>query len=439
MDYFDDYNELDEMIYELKQTVIRGAKEEKQEAQETKRTLGAKKNQNQSIRVDVNKIENLMNMVGEIMIDQTIVTQLNNELKEGHNHETVIEQEKTLKHLSRVISEFQENVMKIRMLPVEQLYSRFPRTVRDLSAQLSKDIRLEMEGGETELDRSVIEELTDPMIHIIRNSIDHGIEDAETREQTGKPKQGLVKINALHKDNQVVLIVEDDGAGIDPEKIKEKAIQKGIITEVQAETMSDSDLCYLIFHAGFSMAKVVSDVSGRGVGMDVVRSHIEKLNGIVELESKKGIGTKITIKLPLTLAILKGFIVDLQQRTHAIPMNSVVEIFNIQENDIQIVGGQKMVKIRENTIPVCFSDELFDYKNESKRDKNMVVMLLAVAEKRLGLVVDKLIGNQEIVVKTLGSYVGKVPGVSGSTILGDGKVALILDVAGLFKIYETKE
>lgn len=417
---------------------IAAKKKEEKKENKVKKQTPMKKTQNQSIRVDVDKIENLMNMVGEIMIDQTMVAQMNSELKEELTIETVIEQERTIKHLSRVISEFQESVMKIRMLPVEQLYNRFPRIVRDLSSQLGKEIHLELMGGETELDRSVIEELGDPMIHIIRNSIDHGIEDKETRIKNGKKEQGHVRITAEHKDNQVVITVEDDGAGIDPEVIKSKAIEKGVITKEQGEAMSDSDLCYLIFNAGFSTAKVVSDVSGRGVGMDVVRSHIEKLNGIVELHSVKNKGTKITIKLPLTLAILKGFIVELQGRTHSIPMNGVVEIFNIKKEDIQVVGNQKMVKIRENTIPLCWSDEVLNYPEASLKKDNMIVMLLALADRRLGLVVDNLIGNQEIVVKTLGSYIGKVPGISGSTILGNGKVALILDVAGLFKIYETR-
>lgn len=410
--------------------------ENKKEKMHTKTQSNNKKNQ--SIRVDVEKIENLMNMVGEIIIDQTMVSQMNSELKENLSLEIVANQERAIKHLSRVISEFQESVMKIRMLPVEQLYSRFPRIVRDLSTQLDKDIELILEGGDTELDRSVIEELIDPMTHIIRNSIDHGVESKEDRIKAGKKEKGYVKINAEHKDNQIVITVEDDGAGIDSEVVKEKAIQKGIITKEQGDTMSMADINYLIFHAGFSTAKIVSDVSGRGVGMDVVRNHIEKLNGIVELNSVKGKGTKIIIKLPLTLAILKGFIVELQGKTHAIPMNSVVEIFNIKDTDIQVVGNQRMVKIRENTIPLCWSNELFDYETKVKEKNNMIVMLLAVADKRLGLVVDNLIGNQEIVVKTLGGYIGKVPGISGSTILGNGRVALILDVASLFKIYEKK-
>lgn len=399
-----------------------------------------KKASNQTVRVDVHKIEDLMNLVGEILIDQTMVSQINQELKGAfQSNEAVSEQERILKHMSRVISEFQENVMKIRMLPIEQLFSRFPRVVRDLSGQLGKEIELVMEGGETELDRTVIEELSDPMIHIIRNSLDHGIESADVRKAAGKPEKGTVTISATHKENQVVLVVEDDGAGIDPEKIKHSALKKGVITPQQAEKMTDNELIHLVFAAGFSTAQTVSDVSGRGVGMDVVRNHIEKLNGMVEIESKKGVGTKMVIKLPLTLAILKAFLIEISKRTFAIPMSSVIEIFRIKKESIQSVNGQKMVKIRDLSIPLYFGHDMFGFNEAQEEQEELVMMLIGIAEKRIGLIVDRLTGNQEIVIKSLGSYVGKIPAISGSTILGDGKVALILDVAGIFKLFSERK
>lgn len=435
-------NEAEERIKKIvdieQVTFTKVKKEEKTEKKQA--TKPVKKAAAQTIRVDVNKIENLMNLVGEIIIDQTMVNQMNAELKQTyHSNENVTEQERILKHMSRVISEFQENVMKIRMLPIEQLFSRFPRVVRDLSGQLNKDIRLVMEGGETELDRTVIEELSDPMIHIIRNSIDHGIESNDEREAKGKKRQGTVTISATHKENQVVLVVEDDGAGIDPDKIKQSALKKGIITQTQAEKMTDNELVHLVFAAGFSTAAIVSDVSGRGVGMDVVRNHIEKLNGMVEIETEKGKGTRMIIKLPLTLAILKGFLIEINKRTFAIPMNSVTEIFSIKHDDIQSVNGQEMVKMRDQSVPLFWANDMFGFAGEKEENENLIVMMIGIAEKRIGLIVDKLIGNQEIVIKSLGSYVGKIPAISGSTILGDGKVALILDVASIFKLFSERK
>lgn len=413
-------------------------KQAKNEAVQPKKIV--KKQANSTLRVDVNKIENLMNLVGEIIIDQTMLSSLNTLLKnENKSNEHITEQDKILKHMARVVSEFQENVMKIRMLPIEQLFSKYPRVVRDLSKDLGKEIELIIEGAETELDRNVIEELADPLTHIIRNSIDHGIEKPDDREKTGKNRKGKIILSATHKENQILLIIEDDGAGINPENIKESAIKKGIITHEKANIMSENELVNLIFAAGFSTAKVVSDVSGRGVGMDVVRNNIEKLNGTVEVVTKHGFGTKMIIKLPLTLAILKAFLIDINGHTFAIPMNSVIEIFKINKNEIQLVNGEKMVKLRDLSIPIIKGTEIFDKDTKDIETDTSVIMLVGIAEKRMGVVVDRLIGNQEIVIKSLGSFVGKLPAISGSTILGDGKVALILDVAGIFKLISDRK
>lgn len=442
VDTFDTQKERIEKIIDVEQVIIEQVTIEK-EPETPKKTerseKPAKKATNPTIRVDVSKIETLMNLVGEIIIDQTMVMKLNQDMKQqGTSHEDVAEQERILKHMARVVSEFQESVMKTRMLPIEQLFGRFPRIIRDLSNQLGKDIHLVMEGGETEIDRTVIEEITDPMIHIIRNSVDHGIEPDDVRREVGKG-QGVVTITAAHKENQVILTVHDDGAGIDPEKMKIVGVKKGLITEAQAQTMSDKELVNLILAPGFSTAEKVSDVSGRGVGMDVVRTHIEKLNGLFEIETEKGKGTSMIIKLPLTLAILKGFLVEIQERTFAIPMGNVTEIFKIRESDIQTINGQSMVKLRDETLPLVYGHDVFHFEKQDEKPKKMIVMIIGLAEKRIGLIIDKLIGNQEIVVKPLGSYVGKVPAVSGSTILGDGTVSLILDIADIFSMYEAQK
>jgi len=392
------------------------------------------KRNNQTIRVDVERLESIMNLVGEIIIDQTRITQIGSLLKNRSGEEALDELEETVNHMSKVISELQENVMKTRMLPIEQLFNRFPRIIRDASQKLNKDINLVMEGGETELDRNVIEEINDPLIHIIRNSIDHGLETAEKRKELGKPEKGLVKMSAKHEDNQVVVIVEDDGNGIDPEKMKDSAVKKGILTQEKADTLSDSEAVQLIFKPGFSTASQVSDISGRGVGMDIVRSHIEKLSGTIEIDTKKGIGTKMIIKLPLTLAIMKGLLIELNKRVYSLPTNSIIEIVRIQEEDIQFVGGKEFIQIRERILPLCWLHDHFHFPRAHAKNKNIVVVIIGVGDKQMGLVVDELIGNQEIVIKSLANYIGKIDGISGAAILGNGGIALILDTIGIMNL-----
>jgi two-component system, chemotaxis family, sensor kinase CheA len=387
------------------------------------------------VRVDVERLESLMNLVGELVIDQTRIAQLGTLLRDAYpSDETVDDLEQVSNHISRVIGELQESVMKTRMLPIEQLFNRFPRMVRDLALSLDKDIRLVLEGAETELDRTVIEEIGDPLIHLIRNAIDHGIEPKAERARTGKAGGGTLRLTAAHLENQVVITVEDDGAGLHTERIKRVALEKGLVSLHQCESMSDQDLNMLIFHPGFSTSSVVSDVSGRGVGMDIVRSHIENLNGLIELETKAGEGTRFTIKLPLTLAILRGLLIRLKDITYALPMSSVIEIVRMSRKEISSVKGQAVVKIREQVLPLVWLHDSFRIPRPTHKTRNVFVVVVGSAEKRLGLVVDELVGNQEIVVKSVGSYIGKIDGVSGATILGDGSVALILDVSGLFKM-----
>ncbi|MFB9325112.1 chemotaxis protein CheW [Paenibacillus aurantiacus] len=396
------------------------------------------KRSSQTIRVGVDRIENMMNLVGELVIDQTRITQLGHLLRDRYPVDENLEMlEQVANHFTRVIGELQESVMKTRMLPIGQLFNRFPRMMRDLSQNLNKDIHLIMEGEETELDRTVIEEIGDPLIHLLRNAIDHGIESKEARLASGKPLVGTVRMTAAHQENQVVLTVEDDGAGIDPERIKQSAVRKGLLTQQAADALTEQECIELVFMPGFSTASTISDVSGRGVGMDIVRNHIEKLNGLIDVQTKPGQGTTFIIKLPLTLAILRGLLVNLGPSTFALPMGSVVEIVRYSTRDIYTLKGQPVVKNRERVIPLLWLHDHFNLPRRKRTRDHVFVVVVGVAEKRIGLIVDELIGNQEIVVKSVGSYIGKIEGVSGATILGDGSVALILDVTGIFQLAGT--
>ncbi|RST58715.1 chemotaxis protein CheA [Siminovitchia terrae] len=405
----------------------------KAEPQKPKEKKPAKGRQaSQTIRVDVERLEHLMNLVGELVIDQTRISQVSGLLHNRYTEDdTVDDLVQVSDHVARVIGELQESVMKVRMLPIGQLFSRFPRMVRDLAQTLDKDIDLVIEGQETELDRTVIEKIGDPLIHLIRNAVDHGLESKEDRAKTNKPPKGVLRITASHEENQVVITVGDDGAGIDPEKMKKSAMKKGVITAEEAEKLTDDEAAYLIFRPGFSTAKEVSDVSGRGVGMDIVRSHIESLNGIIELDTKLGQGTSFKIKLPLTLAIITGLIIRLADRTFILPMSNVVEIVRIHPDTIQTIKGKSIVVVREQVLPVVWLHDLLQIPRGASENRQLPVVIVGVGEKKIALIVDELQGNQEIVVKSLGKYVGKINGISGATILGDGRVELILEVAGI--------
>jgi len=385
----------------------------------------------QTIRVSVERLEHLMNLVGELVIDQTRIHEVERVQRRRFNDPSVEELGHISDHLSRIIGDLQESVMKTRMLPIEQLFNRFPRMIRDLSRDLGKEIELVIEGKDTELDRTLIEEIADPLIHLIRNALDHGIEKPEIRQSKGKPAKGTLTIRAAHEDNQVVIYVIDDGAGIDAQKMRNSAIGKGVITEEEASYLSERESVELIFRPGFSTAAVVSDVSGRGVGMDIVKSHIEKLNGLIEIETAVGQGTCFKIKLPLTLAIIEGLLVRLSGQTYIIPMSNIAEIVRVTPEDIKTVRGQSVILLRNQVIPVAWIHEYFRLPKPEGHKPYISLVIVGSAEKRLAMVVDELIGNQEIVIKSLGSYIGKVPGIAGGTILGDGSVALIMEIAGL--------
>jgi len=392
-----------------------------------------------TVRIDVDRLERMMELIGELVIEQIRIAQTANSLYNRYPaDETVGDLIVISNNISVLINELREGIIKTRMIPVQQLFSRFPRMVRDLSHSLNKEVNLILEGEETEIDRTIMEEMSDPLIHLIRNAIDHGIEKPEIRRKLGKSEKGTLRITALHHDSNIIITVEDDGAGIDVQKIKQSAIKKQIVTVQEADNMTEQQLINLIFHTGFSTSQNVSDVSGRGVGMDIVRTHVQKLNGIIDVETCAGAGTKFVIKLPLTLAILKGLLVNISNETYAIPMNNVVEIVRIPLNDIEYINGQAVTVIRDKAIPLVWLHDYFGVPRKDER-KNILIVLLGIAEKHFGLVVDELIGNQEIVVTNLGSYIGKVEGISGATILGDRSVACILDVVGIANMVNSKK
>ncbi|MDF2926212.1 MAG: chemotaxis protein CheA [Paenibacillaceae bacterium] len=392
------------------------------------------KGANSTIRVNVERLEKMMNLVGELVIEQTRLSQVTKELGRSLKTEpSVSDLEHIGDRVNRVLGELQENVMKVRMLPIDQLFNRFPRMIRDLSQSLGKEVELILEGRETELDRTLIEELGDPLIHLIRNALDHGIEQPGERERAGKPVAGRLRIGASHEDNQVMIIVEDDGAGINSARLLQKAVDRRIITPEAAASTSDRDAVNLIFHPGLSTASAVSDISGRGVGMDIVKACIEKVNGMIEVDTEAGKGTRFRIRLPLTLAIGTGLLVETAGLTYIVPMNNVAEIVRMEPQSITIVNGMQMVSIRETIFPVVWLHDLFGHPAPTHYNRHIPIVVIGRGDKKIALAVEQLIGNQEIVIKSLGSFVGQVEGIAGATILGTGKVALILEIGGLFR------
>ncbi|KUO52797.1 MAG: chemotaxis protein CheA [Desulfitibacter sp. BRH_c19] len=388
---------------------------------------------NQTVRVDVQRLENLMNLVGELVIDRIRLADVEEGLRNRYGTEGLEILEEISLHIGRISGDLQEEIMKARMFPIEQVFNRFPRMVRDLAQKANKEIDFVVEGKETELDRTVIEEIGDPLIHLLRNAIDHGIESPEARKKAGKPTNGVVKLKAVHQENQIIITVEDDGKGIDSDKIIIKALSKGLITEEKAERLTQKEALNLIFIPGFSTAETVSSVSGRGVGMDIVRNHIEKINGMVEINTNLGKGTKFTIRLPLTLAINRSLLVKLDKQVYAFPLANVVEIVDIPINEVKTVSKQEVAVIRGDVLPLYSLQGLLELKKEKQEKEKYSVVVVGLSEKRLGIIVDDLIGEQEIVIKTLGDYLGKIPGLAGATIMGDGTVALILDIRGMME------
>lgn len=387
----------------------------------------------QTIRVDVSRLDALLNLVGELVLSRNRLAQLSSELDNKFENEYLIEQLiETTSQIGMNTTELQLAVMKTRMIPIGKVFNKFPRMVRDLSRDTGKEIELIITGEETELDKSVVEEIGDPLIHMIRNSCDHGVEKPEIREAKGKPRKGEVRLSAYHEGNHIVIEIKDNGAGMDAEFLKRKAIEKRVITQEEASTMDNSQAFGLIFKPGFSTAEKVTSVSGRGVGMDVVRTNVEKLNGIISIESELGKGTTFYLKLPLTLAIIQALLVEISGETFAIPLVSVIETVRISTAEVHSFEGREVLKLRDRVLSLLRLDEVFDL-DESNHEE-LYVVVVALAEKQLGFIVDKLIGQEEIVIKSLGEYIGGNPGIAGATITGNGRVRLIIDVAGVIEL-----
>ncbi len=388
---------------------------------------GGKPVVNRTVRVDIEKLDVLMNLVSELIIAKNSLVSAS--VSEGVSGVGFNQQ---IEYLESVTTNLHESVMKVRMVPIESVVSKFPRMIRDLSKKLDKKMELYMTGEETELDRTVVDEIGDPLMHLLRNSADHGLESAEVRAQRGKPPVGSIFLDAYQDGNNVVIEVRDDGNGIDVEAVKNKAIERGIVTPEQTENMTEKDIIGLLFNAGFSTAKKVSDVSGRGVGLDVVKSKIESLSGEVEVSSKYGEGSVWTIRLPLTLAIIQALMVVVGGEKYAISLGSIQTIENVSPSDIKLVQNEEVITLRGQVIPIIRLDKELGCVSSKKPDENMIVAIAKKGEKLAGLVVDELIGQQEIVIKSLGKYINKSRLISGATILGDGEIALILDANALF-------
>lgn len=386
----------------------------------------SKTSENTSIRVSIDKIDGLINMVGELVITQSMLGQLGQEFDVSK----IQRLQEGLSQLEQNTRELQESVMKIRMLPISFAFSRFPRLVRDLSKQLDKDVELVMLGENTELDKTVMEKIGDPLVHLVRNSLDHGLEKPEQRIENGKPGAGTITLNAYHHGGSIVIEVKDDGAGLNKDKIREKALERNIISE--EDNLSDSQIYDLIFQAGFSTADVVSDVSGRGVGMDVVRRNIAELNGSIEVSSTPGEGSVFSIRLPLTLAILDGQLVKVGNEVYIFPLVSIVESIQIEKNMLNnVTGNQFVMQLRNDYIPIICLRDIFNIATDVKDLEGAMLVVVEGDNEKIGIVVDELLGQQQVVIKSLEQNYQKVNSISGATILGDGTVALIVDVSGL--------
>lgn len=382
---------------------------------------------NRTIRVDIERLDVLMNLFSELLIDRVRLEVLGEEIKRNDLSETI-------EHMSRVSSDLQNIVLKLRMVPVESVFNRFPRMIRDLAKSLNKKVDLVMSGEETELDRTVIDEIGDPLVHLLRNSLDHGIESTSDRINAGKSETGTINLRAFHSGNHVFIEIEDDGRGINRDKVLQTAIKNNIVSAEKAQSLTDEEIYRFLFAPGFSTADKISDISGRGVGLDVVTTKISTLGGHVNIESKPGIGTKFSVQLPLTLSIIGAMLIRVSDEKYAIPLSSIVETAIIDESRIRKVHGKLMIDFRNSVIPVIALDKLLDCKNNKSEVKaEHEIVIVRKGDKLAALIVDELIGQQEIVLKTLGKYLVDMFAISGATILGDGQVALILDTNAMIK------
>ena len=408
------------------------------EANDAKQAAASRK-PTDTIRVEVERLDSLMDLVGELVLGRNRLLQLVSDMKSTDNIDELVRQlSETNAQVDFITSELQAAVMHTRMVQIGRVFNKFPRVVRDLAKEFGKQIDLKIEGEETELDKSLVEEISDPLVHLVRNAADHGIETPEVREAAGKPAKGLMRLAARHEGNNVVIEIEDDGAGINVERVKTKALERGLITEKEAEEMSDAQVFQLLFQPGFSTAQKVSKVSGRGVGMDVVKTNISRLNGTINITSTQGQGSRFTLKLPLTLAIIQGLLVRVGEETFAVPLHAVIEVVGLSPEDINTIRGREVITLREQVLPLMRIGETLDVNGYNPGNTRTFAVIIGIAHHRLGLVVDALTGQKEIVIKPLGNYLKKVSAIAGSTILGDGRVIMILDVAELVRMEQNK-
>jgi two-component system chemotaxis sensor kinase CheA len=389
----------------------------------------------QTIRVDVKRLDHLMNLIGELVLGKNRLIKINDDVEERYEGEAFLEElNQVVSIVSLVTTDLQIAVMKTRMLPIGKVFNKFPRMIRDLSRELNKKIELEISGEDTELDKSIVEEIGDPLVHIIRNSCDHGIEVGDARIAAGKTDVGTIQLKAYHEGNHIVIQIIDDGKGLDTDMLKSKAMEKGLITEKEADTMTDKEAYGLIFRPGFSTAAQVTSVSGRGVGMDVVKTNIEKLNGMIDIDSELGQGTSMKLKIPLTLAIIQALLVGVQEEYYAIPLASVLETVRISKDEIYTVENRSVMRLRDEVLSLVHIGDIFEVERVFDSSEHAYVVVLGLAESKIGLIVDTLIGQEEIVIKSLGEYLKGIEGIAGATIRGDGGVTLIVDVAALMQM-----
>ncbi len=398
-------------------------------------TVSQKKSTGTTIRVDVTRLDAIMDLVGELVLGRnrlSLVTEHLNEQIEGDQVEKDLSE--SYSQIDFITTELQMAVMKARMVPLTKVFNKLPRLVRDLERETGKKVELEILGAENELDKTIVEELNDPLVHILRNAIDHGIETPEERKAAGKEETGVVTVKAEQQGNNTVIAIEDDGKGLDADKLKKKAIEKKLITEEQAQNMTEKEIFQLIFIPGFSTARKVTSVSGRGVGMDVVRTNIQKLKGLIDIESSLGNGSTFIIKLPITLAIIQGLLTKSGNEIFAIPLSSIVEVLRIRKSNIKTIDGHAVIRLRDTVLSLVHLSHIFNVTSNGRRKEWMYVVVIGLAEMRVGIVVDALLGQREVVIKSFGEYLGNVPGLAGSTILGDGSVIMIIDVGQLMEI-----
>jgi two-component system chemotaxis sensor kinase CheA len=385
----------------------------------------------QTIRVETSRLDSVMNLVGELVLGRNRLMKLGGGLEQSYENEPLVRGlTETLAQLNLVTTDLQLAVMKTRMLPIRKVLAKFPRMVRDLSQKLTKQVRLELQGEETELDKSVADEVGDPLVHIVRNAIDHGIELPAERQASGKAMEGLVRIAASQEGNSIVIRIQDDGRGLQVDRIKAKALSRGIVSEAELASMDSRDILNMVFLPGFSTAEKVTDVSGRGVGMDVVRTNIRRINGSVEIDSQVGKGSIITIKLPLTIAIIQALLVEVQAATFAIPLGSVIEAVKITKDDVKTIDGREVLTLRERVLPLLRLSEEFSIQADTTCEKFYVVVV-GMGERHVGVIVDRLRSQEEVVIKSMGDYLSEIKGIAGATITGEGRVVLILDIPEL--------